>query len=214
MKHHFLWIIVIGTLLSSCKKEEEIEPTLTPPITTVGAYFQGGLVVYVDDSGQHGLIITDFDVDTCEWSNGPMTFTAMNSNDYYNTYGISDSDIGAGKYNTQIIIDSFGTNGIDYAAEVCADLVHGGYDDWFLPSREEIRKAYFSQVFPWSSDPNANAQGYYWTSNGGGIFAPGESSAIIHRLFPWPAQSTLGQTDYPIYGQPANPHKVRAMREF
>src|SRR5690554_3080505 len=113
-------IFILGLLIlfSSCQQEEiePNEPTPLPPVANIGDNYQGGIVVYLTEDGQHGLIITDFDVDTCEWSNGPMTFTAMNSNDYYNTYGISDSDIGAGKYNTQIIIDSFGTNGINYAA--------------------------------------------------------------------------------------------------
>lgn len=210
-----IFILGLLVLFSSCQQEEiePNEPTPLPPVANIGDNYQGGIVVYLTEDGQHGLIITDFDVDTCEWSNGPMTFTAMNSNDYYNAYGISDSDIGAGKYNTQIIIDSFGTNGINYAAQVCNDLVHGGYNDWFLPSREEIRKAYYSGIFPTDGIglDNGAEPGYYWTSNGG---QSGGGYAIIHRMYPWLAQSSMGQTTYPIYGQPANPHKVRAMREF
>lgn len=200
----FILTVLSVLLTTSCKKEDSSESK----DISVGSYHQGGLVVYVDESGQHGLIITDFDVATCEWSNGPESFSAMNSNDYYNTYGVADSEIGAGKYNTKIIVDSFGSNGVDYAAKVCLDLVHDGYDDWFLPSREEIRKAYYSDVF--SDDTEPSVEGYYWTSN----ISSSEGSAIVHRLFPWLAQSSTGQSTYPISGQPNNPHKVRAMREF
>jgi hypothetical protein len=210
MKLSFLLLSVGVIFFISCEKEPN-EPSYNNPITTVGSHFQGGYVVYVDESGQHGLIITDFDVDTCEWSNGPTHYNMLNSVDYYNTFGLSANEIGAGKYNTQLIIDSLGDNGIDYAAKVCADLVHEGYDDWFLPSREEIRKAYYSGIFPTDgvSLDNGAEPGYYWTSNYEHLVYGGR--AIIHRLYVWLATNYEGQWTLEIVG----PHmKVRAMREF
>lgn len=209
-KKYFLFACLM--VFFACKKDDK-QVTPPTPVATIGEYYQGGLVVYLTPDGQHGLIITDFDVDTCEWSNGPMTYTPPSFNDYTNSYGIMDSEIGAGKFNTQIIIDTFGSNGVDYAAKVCSDLVHDGYSDWFLPSREEIRQAYLSGVFPTDGVilDQGSEPGYFWTSNGG---ESGGGWAIVHRLYPWPAQSLLGQSTYPIFGQAANPHKVRAMREF
>ena len=50
------------------------------------------------------------------------------------------TDLGAGKSNTQIIIQYLrGNNESGRAAQVCAQLNTGGFTDWFLPSREELQ---------------------------------------------------------------------------
>ena len=59
--------------------------------------------------------------------------------------------IGAGEENTKKIVDTFGhrePNGwsTDYAAKLCADLEYGGYEDWFLPSKNEQEKIYENLV--------------------------------------------------------------------
>lgn len=49
----------------------------------------------------------------------------------------TSEEIGAGKSNTEKIVQKLG-NG-RYAAKMCADFVYNGYDDWFLPSKDELR---------------------------------------------------------------------------
>ena len=55
----------------------------------------------------------------------------------YGTYVLyTEPDIGSGAANTQHIFDQLGYSGM--AAAFCLDLVSGGYDDWFLPSLNEL----------------------------------------------------------------------------
>ena len=53
------------------------------------------------------------------------------------------SELGKGKDNTAAIVNAQG-NG-DYAAKYCYDLVRNGYDDWFLPSKDELKKLYLNK---------------------------------------------------------------------
>jgi len=52
--------------------------------------------------------------------------------------------IGNGRRNTQLIIEAFSraSGEWDTAAQYCDDLVFGGFDDWFLPSRVELDLMY------------------------------------------------------------------------
>jgi hypothetical protein len=51
--------------------------------------------------------------------------------------------IGSGNANTNaiIVVQRAG----NYAAQLCADLVLGGYNDWYLPSSDELNKLYFNK---------------------------------------------------------------------
>ena len=75
--------------------------------------------------------------------------------------------IGTGAANTQAIVTTYGdeepfNDRADYAAKLAADLDHGGYDDWFLPSRFELNQMYlqseaiggFATTSYWSSSEN------------------------------------------------------------
>jgi hypothetical protein len=48
--------------------------------------------------------------------------------------------VGHGKQNTIAIVNACSEKGI--AARICSDMVVDGYDDWFLPSIDELRKLY------------------------------------------------------------------------
>ncbi len=89
---------------------------------------------------------------------------------YGTEVGGTGTAVGTGASNTEKIVAKFGNaepyeRNIDYAAKLCADLVvtKGGvtYDDWFLPSRDELNLMYqnlkknnlggFSEDNYWSS---------------------------------------------------------------
>ena len=58
------------------------------------------------------------------------------SNRTYNVPVKTGTHIGSGKHNTQEIADFLSTN--DNSAQLCLDYVVNDYDDWFLPSKDEL----------------------------------------------------------------------------
>ena len=99
----------------------------------VGNAAHGGVVFWVDATGQHGLVCAIFDQSTgIRWDAGTLTWTLANGDGPF-----------AGAMNTAIIIANQGRgDGSLYAARICNQLqmTIGGktYGDWYLPSKEEL----------------------------------------------------------------------------
>ncbi|MBU8893571.1 MAG: DUF1566 domain-containing protein [Bacteroidales bacterium] len=129
---------------------------------SVGDFAQGGVVFWVDETGQYGLVCNKTDQSTgVRWYAGTDGDTRA--------YG---DHINAGKMNTDVIIGSFigiiGDDGSPYASEICKDLTLDGYSDWYLPSREELNLMYKNKT---TIDATATANGgmafetqHYWSS--------------------------------------------------
>lgn len=70
-----------------------------------------------------------------------------------------------GETNTAAIVAQLGaSNGMAYAAKLCADLVAYGFDDWYLPAAGELNEIYLKL------GPTGNSQittGTYWSSSEG-----------------------------------------------
>ena len=86
----------------------------------------GGIVFYVDESGEHGLVSALEDLPgTYEW--GVMEYLQEQM-----------GKVGTGYQNTMDIVNSgcFTDNGGITAAQATLDADINGYNDWFLPHKE------------------------------------------------------------------------------
>ena len=117
-------VLIIITIIAtaSCKKGNSL---------SIGDSYQGGIIFYIDNTGEHGLIAAPSDQSAgIKWSNGNDTVRTTAT-------GIV---VGTGKPNTRAIVDQLGPG--NYAAILCDQLVLNGYDDWFLPSQDELKLLY------------------------------------------------------------------------
>jgi hypothetical protein len=121
----------------------------------VGCYYRGGIVFYIlqdgdpgyDPNVQHGLIMAPND----------QTTTGVPWGCYLSEFG-TGKKIGDGIHNTGLIVINCAETGI--AAKICFNLVLNGYDDWFLPSYDELGKlTQYNAIFGGLSEVG------YWSSS-------------------------------------------------
>lgn len=98
-------------------------------------------------------------------------YRATDNSDYLSTgtgYGI-----GSGRVNTEMLVETMGgeaysnddKDGVrtaDYVAKKCTDYEAGGYDDWFLPSEEELNQMYLKLK---EQELGGISGEYYWSSS-------------------------------------------------
>jgi hypothetical protein len=148
----------------------------------------GGLVFYDKGSKSDGwqyLEAAPGDLGEAEWGA------------YRNTVSGTETAIGAGKKNTQLIVAFLKQNNeTGCAAQLCDDYVLNGKRDWFLPSKDELDLMY----------KNIGEQGrgdfgtYYWSS-----------SEDAHSYDAWFQSFSDGHQDY--YRKNLG-YSVRAVRAF
>ncbi len=170
----------------------------SPTTYSVGDFAQGGIVFWVDETGQHGLVAAKVDQDGgsgIQWYNGSFTGTEAHGDGVY-----------AGEMNTMLIIANQGSNSNDYAAGVCANytVTESGvtYGDWYLPSKAELNLMYQNKA---AIDATAGANGgssfgvYYW------------SSTEINNDYVW---QQIFQGGYHVSVYKISTARVRAVRAF
>ncbi len=152
----------------------------------VGDHFGGGIVFYVDPTGQHGLIAAPHDSEvTHEWC------------DVNTTTNATGDGIGAGVSNTSIIVGVCGPNS---AAKYAADLQVGTYGDWYLPSKRELYQLWLERdvVGGFGGDQ-------YWSSTEYDVYNNTAWNQILNDGNFSGGQNRIAKTD---------PYSVRAIRAF
>ena len=186
-KIFFIFLIAAATFsVQSCHKEESKTPAIT-----IGDFHEGGIIFYIDNTGEHGLVCTvvdqGFDV---TWGCPSLI-----------KFGADGLIIGTGAQNTIDILAACTETPI--AASTCNQLVLNGYDDWFLPSKDELDSLYQHRTIV-----NETA-----VENEGGLLHGGEYWSSSHH-----SDNTVWIQSFDAGNQTGDTkntkHYVRAIREF
>ena len=160
----------------------------SPP--DIGDFMQGGVVFYIDGNGGGLVCAVSDQSSSAQWGcyGNPIS-------------GADGTDIGTGSQNTLDIEADCTDAGI--AADLCANLSLNGFDDWFLPSKDELVEMYNNKA---AINTTALANGgavfadsYYWSSS-----EYDDNRASAH----WFDGGYEGTPDK------LNPYYVRAVRAF
>ena len=154
-------------------------PIITP--FSIGQSYGGGIIFYLDGSGVHGLIAATIDQTVgASWGcSGTLI-------------GGTSTSIGTGQANTTTILASCSEAG--KAAWICNELVLNGYDDWYLPSKDELNQMYLNK-----SSIGSFALGFYF------------SSSEYNADYAWRQELINGTQNYDFK---SNNCYVRAIRAF
>jgi len=151
----------------------------------IGQSYQGGIIFWLDDTGQHGLIAATADQsEGITWYNGT-----------YRCTGTTGTGLYAGAMNTALIVATqIADNETgNFAAKVCADYtvtVSGvTYGDWYLPSRYELNLLYqqrnavggLASAYYWNSTESGSNFAYGLDLGNGGYINAGKASTFMVR---------------------------------
>jgi hypothetical protein len=148
----------------------------------IGEHLNGGYIFYVDETGEHGLVCAPSDQDlSALWGNCTPA-------------GAAGKAVGTGIKNTTDIVLGCQAEGI--AAKICYDLELDGYNDWFLPSIDEL---FFMYENLHEKGLGGFEDSYYWSST------QDRHGAWVVSFF-YGSRSNHGRIEYSI--------RTRAIRAF
>jgi len=163
------------------------------PVVSLGQNYAGGIVFYIDQTGQHGLVCAPFDQGSTPW--GLYGVDVQGTSPWF----------GTGAQNTSAIIaysqSGYGALNPASAAIMCDTLTLNGFNDWYLPSQYELFTLH-SVLHANSNNLGGFVNEWYWSSSQG---------STDHA---WIVLFDGGNVNY-LTGQHKNfPTRVRAIRSF
>jgi len=192
----------------------------------VGDYAQGGIVFWVDESGKHGLVCSINDQSSsAQWDN-EIDFKDVPNGGAQpperNTKSVAIADgVYKGAKNTKDIINFIGNNEKPFAALICDELTLKEdtivYNDWYLPSREELSTLYINRTIV---DEVIDVKGgdllkgkTYWSSTD--LDCNKKPYNLYDKVhLAWGHDFKLGSKKYQRPSKKYMPYFVRAIRQF
>ncbi len=126
--------------------------TYVRPLVYIGQELEGGIVFYIDETGEHGLVAAIEDLGSFEWGCFGNSIS-----------GADGQAIGTGYQNTLDIVS--GCSETPIAASEAIAYESEGYSDWYLPSKDELVEMYntIGNGGP-EGDIGGFSSGWYWCS--------------------------------------------------
>jgi len=137
---------------------DSIDILNTTPLYQVGDIAEGGIIFYVDETSERGLVLAEENIEgVYEW--GCQGYSIFDTS--------TNSGLFCGLNNSQAIYNNCSSENI--AAKVCLNYSLNDYQDWYLPSRDELYLMYLT-VGKGGLDINNNLGGFdtnysYWSSS-------------------------------------------------
>jgi hypothetical protein len=156
-------ILITATLLFGITTQSIAQKKSVANKYNIGNLAHGGIVFWVDETGEHGLVCAKEDQSTnIRWYNGSYIEAKTNGTGNKVT----------GRMKTFRIMQSQGSDFNSYAAGICANLkltvARKTYNDWYLPTMKELLLMYRNQkIINAKSEENGGhaLSNYYWSSS-------------------------------------------------
>lgn len=154
----------------------------------IGESYAGGIIFYLDATGNHGLVCATQDQGSAAWGcEGTLIYTSK--------------AVGAGAQNTAAIVA--GCNETNTAAKICDNLALNTYNDWYLPSIDELGLMYSNLYI----NGLGNLSGSYTSSSEAGYDQTQTSNNYYFKGF-------YSWSNYTSDTNKNNGQNIRAIRSF
>ncbi len=165
-----------GIDLEVCKGYAWVSLTGVPVYYAIGdAGPAGGKVFYITDGGRHGLEAAPVNQGYAYWGCAGTSIA-------------TGSAVGTGAQNTAAILA--GCSETRIAARYANDYTFNGFNDWFLPSKDELNELYLHKAVVdgrltddyWSSTESSSTTAYYQDMDRGTQGASGGKSTWLQEV--------------------------------